>query len=916
MKIQELVAILPCHSFDDFPHYLVGNEADGLLAAYTAVWHPSLIAQVGKTPGWRRSDMDEHDWAGCLVVLPQVCQHDLPGFWIDEVRGQGASVIEGGELARCQIVEQALGQLDQPSPISDTELVADFFALGLCHLLTEALSAQMRYDSILDTGRFQSLLVTAARAAVAAETDIAREKLGACFDTLAESKDHFYPVDAYLIDLVLVAPTTLGPSLADELQTATAANVLISGDELAAMQRQHPESLAALRQAVQQRRVSIVGGEPSDQLPLSLETTDDIVDHLLEGRAAYEKYLGCVPTIYGRRRQGFSLVLPQLLTKCGFQAVLHYALDDGRLPRTGQNKFRWEGVDGSSLDAFGRTPLDAAQPESVLALPLQLGESMDTDHVAALCFAHWPGQTSVWYRDLRRACRFTAALGKFVTLTEFFDQTADADYHETFTPDDYRTIYLPQQAGYLQQQAGLPAAAGGSDPISSIVRRQAALAAQRCRETLQSMTELVATQDSGTTSEDENTPPPEHALNQDAQMQAALRDFAAALPRSDAPPVAGYLVVNPFSFSRQVAVETAQLSHPPRIAGAVRQAYQLDDRRQVVVELPPMGYAWIAGDEQESWARPQTRPLGDGHLLCNEHLKVQIHPDTGGIQSIHALRHRGNILSQQLAMRLPGSSALSAHGGRAGRAGRQYPSYSTMVATELQATDAGPVTAAITSRGHLLDVDGQRIAEFRQTVSLMRTTPALTLEIELQPQVLPTGNPWKNYYATRFAWADPYAEVRRGVALGSHITTRQRIEAPHYIELRSGNLRTALLTYGLPYHQRTGPSQLDSLLVVPGETACHFRIGIGVNLARPQTAALEGLIALPVLGTQIVPPPVAEAWLFHLDTTQVVITRCRVLDGDRSTGTVRLRLLEISGQSVRAGLHAFRDIAAARKLDF
>ncbi|MDH3719848.1 MAG: hypothetical protein OES79_17135, partial [Planctomycetota bacterium] len=48
----------------------------------------------------------------------------------------------------------------------------------------------------------------------------------------------------------------------------------------------------------------------------------------------------------------------------------------------------------------------------------------------------------------------------------------------------------------------------------------------------------------------------------------------------------------------------------------------------------------------------------------------------------------------------------------------------------------------------------------------------------------------------------------------------------------------------------------------------------------------------------------------------VVITRCRVLDGDRSTGTVRLRLLEISGQSVRAGLHAFRDIAAARKLDF
>jgi alpha-mannosidase len=870
------------------------------------VWHPSLIAEVGKTPGWRRGDMDEHDWAGCLVVLPQVCQHDLPGFWIDEVRGQGARVIEGGELARCQIVEQALGQWDQPSPISDAQLVADFFALGLCYLLTEALSVQMRYGGMLDSGRFESLLVTAARAAVAAETDTAREKLSACFDCLAEAKDHFYPVDAYLIDLVLVAPTTLGRSLVDELQTATAANVLVSGDDLAAMQRQHPESLAALRQAVQQQRVSLVGGEPSDQLPLPLETIDGIVDHLLDGRAAYQKYLGCVPTIYGRRRQGLSLVLPQLLTKCGFEAVLHLSLDDGRLPRSSQNKFRWEGVDGSSLDALGRTPLDAAQPESVLALPLQLGESMDTDHVAALCFAHWPGQTSVWYRDLRRACRFTAALGKFVTLAEFFDQTADADYHETFTPDDYRTTWL-------QQQAGLAAADGGSDPISRIARRQAALAARGCRETIQAMTALMATAGSITTSEHENVRPQADEQGQGAEMQSALRDFAAALPRSNALPVAGYLVVNPFSFSRHVAVETAQLSHPPRLAGAVREAYQLDDRRQVVVELPPLGYAWIAGDEQRSWAPPQTRLFGDGHLLRNEHLKVQIHPDTGGIQSIHALRHRGNILSQQLALRLPGSSAISAHGVRAGR---HDPSYSTMVASELQAIDTGPVTAAITSRGDLRDADGQRIAEFRQTASLMRTTPLLTLDIELQPQALPAGNPWNNYYAARFAWADPYAEVRRGVALGSHITMRQRIEAPHYIELRSGNLRTALLTYGLPYHQRIGSSQLDSLLIVPGETACRFRIGIGVNLARPQTAALDGLTALPVLDTPIVPPPVAEAWLFHLDTTQVVITRCRVLDGDRSAGSVRLRLLEVSGRSVRAGLHAFRDIASARKLDF
>ncbi len=904
MKFQELVVILPCHSFDDFPYHLEGGEADGLLAAYTSLWHPSLIAAVGKTPSWRRGDLDDQDWAGCLVTLPLVCQHDLPGFWIDEVRGRGGSVIEGGERARGQIVEQALRLCDCPPPVPETALVEDFFALGLCHLLTEALSVQMRYGSMLEAGRFESLLVAAAQAAVTGETGDAAEKLAACFDALAEAKDHFYPVDSYLIDLILVAPTTLGPSLAEELQAASAGNVLISGDLLETLQRQYPDSLAALREAIRQQRVTLVGGEPSDEPRLPGETLEGVIDQLQAGRAACETHLGRPPAIYGRRQEGLSPLLPQVLTKCGFRAALHFAFNDGRLPPAGQNKFRWEGVDGSELDALGRTPLDAARPDSVLALPLHLGESMDTDHVATVCFAHWPGQTSLWYRDLRRAGRFTSALGKFVTLEEFFQETADADYRETFSADDYPATCLQQQV-----------AASAGDPVSGIVRREAAGAAQRCGETMQALTDLMtACQGKGSGDWESACPPKGLDTPSDkTACQAVLRAFAAALPRSDAPPVHGYLVVNPFSFSQAVAVDTPQLIHPPLVSGAVRQAYQGNDRRQVVVELPPMGYAWIAGDRQQAWAAPQTRPLREGQLLRNEHLQVQIHPDTGGIRSIHALRHRGNILSQQLAMRLPDGAATSADGPHSGM---PAPHYSTMVATEVSATDDGPVTAAVTSRGHLRDGEGRPIAEFRQTVRLMRTTPLLTLEIELRPKLLPAGNPWKNYYAARFAWADSGTEVHRGVGLGNHVTRRQRIEAPQYIELRSGNLRTALLTCGLPYHQRIGPSQLDSLLIVPGETARHFQLRIGINLARPQTAAMANLCDLPVLSTQMPPPAAADAWLFYLDTTQVVVTRCRVLPGDTAAAAVRLRLLEVSGRPVRVGVYAFREIGAARKLDF
>ncbi|NIP85337.1 MAG: hypothetical protein GTO03_07165 [Planctomycetales bacterium] len=911
MNYQALVTILPCHSLHDFPHHLEGAEAQAILAAYTALWHPALIAAIGHTPTWRPTDVGQHAWDGCLVLLPLVCQEDLPGFWLDEVRSQGATVIEGGRLSRAELVEQALAACDQPSSPTDPQLVADFLALGLCHLLTETLAVQMRYSSILDAGRFESLLVAAAQAAVAADAETARENLAACFDALAEAKDHFYPVDAYLIDLILVAPTTLGPPLAEELRTAAAANLLISGNDLATMGQQHPESLAALRDAVQEGRISIVGGEPCDDLPLPLETVDGIVDHLLAGQAVYQAHLDRSPKIYGRRRQGLSPVLPGLLKNCGFAAALHFTLDGSRWPTARQSKFPWEGVDGTALEAFGRGPHDAARAASVLALPLHLAESMDTDHVATLCFAHWPGETSLWYRELKRACRFTSALGKFVTWTEFFDETADVDDHQHFTPDDYRTTSL-------RDQAALPGVAAAGGPISACLGRQRQQARVRCRETLRAMAALVgasATMPVGdpTAPSPVAQPPVATGSAEGAELEGVLRAFVEALPDGDGPPVPGYLAVNPFSFARQIALETPRLDRPPRIGGAIREAYQVEGRRQVVVQLPPLGYAWIAGGEGETWTVPQSKPLQEGNLLRNEHLEVQLDPRTGGIQAIHALGHRGNILSQQLAMRLPGSVATGSPGGQPPR---QPPRYATMVARRIEVTDHGPVTAALTSHGHLVDPEGQPLAEFRQTVSLMRTTPLVNLQIELRPSVWPAGDPWKHYYAARFAWADVGAELYRGVALGSHLTTRQRLEAPHYLELRSGPLRTALLTGGVPYHQRIGEAQLDSLLVVPGETANQFQLAVGINLARPQATALEMQVAQPLLSIDRVPPRECSAWLFHLDTTRVLITGVRVLEGIAPRGGVRLRLQEVCGRAVRAGLHAFGNLEGARKVDF
>ncbi|HEY1068273.1 MAG TPA: hypothetical protein VGE52_19265, partial [Pirellulales bacterium] len=55
MKFEELIILLPCHSLEDFPLYHQGDEAEGLLAAWTALFHPAFLASAQTLPTWRRA---------------------------------------------------------------------------------------------------------------------------------------------------------------------------------------------------------------------------------------------------------------------------------------------------------------------------------------------------------------------------------------------------------------------------------------------------------------------------------------------------------------------------------------------------------------------------------------------------------------------------------------------------------------------------------------------------------------------------------------------------------------------------------------------------------------------------------------------------------------------------------------------
>src|SRR5437773_1073666 len=149
MKYQELIILLPCHSLEDFPTYHEGDDANSLLASWSALWHPELLAAAGQAPTWRRIEEPPSDVRDRLIVVPSVCASRLPTGFAQRVKDEGGMLIRKTS-SRDVILEAALAasrNATEGVPYSeiDPELAADFLALGYCYLQIDLLTRQVRY---------------------------------------------------------------------------------------------------------------------------------------------------------------------------------------------------------------------------------------------------------------------------------------------------------------------------------------------------------------------------------------------------------------------------------------------------------------------------------------------------------------------------------------------------------------------------------------------------------------------------------------------------------------------------------------------------------------------------------------------------------------------------------------------------
>lgn len=923
MQLEELVVLLPCHSLEDFPVHHEGPEAEGLLAAWSGLWHPSLIAAAGGVPVWFRADGPPENLRNRLIVVPQACDSLLLPGWPTRAKTEGAVLLR--KLSkRTELVAAALALLDNPPPAPADDLVADFYALGTAYLLVELLTRQMRYMSNLDETRLFAAAKDGATAAVEGREEEARQHLKNAFEALYEGRERFYPVDNFLIDLTLTADTTIGPGFRRELSGDTPLNVLVTGALLDRIAEKEPDSLAALRHAIDRRIACVVGGEYDDR-DLTLLSPEASLTELRRGLAAYERHLGQKPSVFGRRRQGLTPLVPSLAARHGFEGALAFTLDDGQYPTVDQGKIRWEGFATDAVDALTRAPVDAARAESFLELPRHLGESMDRDFVATIVFAHWPGNVSPYYEDLRRMTGYAPILGKFVTLSDYFDHTERPGTVQKLDRDKFRTTSLRQAivrniddpiswVAAAQRRRLRAESVATLGLLTSSVRLRPAQGTADAPALLAEVDELSAAgaNDAKVAELDSRIAA---ALERAArETSAALAGSSTAKPGSTAAGAVGdgLLLLNTHLAPRRELVDVTALESLPAVGGPVVAVDESQGRRWAVVDVPSVGYAWLSAGPAAVKPRKAPKPIVEDNLLRTDLFEAHVSSKTGGLQGVFMIGARGNRLSQQLAFRLPSPRQKT---GDLWRDPDADPNYSSMVSESLEASIVSPLVGEITTRGRLIDGEGKKLAGFVQRIRAVRGLPTVSIDVELEVEEQPRAEAWGSYYAARFAWNDTAADLGRGAFHLHQPTKAARPESPYFLEIETESHRTQILTGGLPYHLSVGHRMVDVLLVGRGERRRRFQLTVALDRPDPSSdalAVLEPLVALAGAPRPAGPP---SGRLFAVDCRNVVATHWEAMvEGERTVG-FRCRLLETIGTAGRVELHAVRKMMTARLVD-
>ncbi len=888
--IEECCVLIPCNTLEDFPSSLTSEAATGLLGAWMAAWHPALIAAAGKIPTWCRADVPPRPLAGMYFLLPACSAPRLPSDFEESLRAIPEATLIRGDDRAAFLDGLPVSQLPGPSgPLTQGHRPVeplDFFAVAYVFLQVQLMTRQLRYTSNLDEVVFADQVVKAAVAWSQGDATTAADTLHTAFDLLSQERDHYFSADPHLVDLVLLAGSTLGSALTETLLDERPINLLVDTAIARGLHTHDSQNLNTIQQRLAAGNLSLAGGGLDANECLDHQTAAQLGQAMTQAKQHFVDTFGRMPAAFARYSGGIPGDLAPWLAALGYQGVIPIDFAGGTGFRD-ESKLLWQTGSGE-LEALVCKPLNAADEASFLRLGPMLGSAVDCGDVATALLVRWPGQSCHTFEVLQRASQWGLALGKFWTLDDYFTQ-GERPYHS------FQSDAIEANGHWLASAVGQ----GQTNPLTTVggqLRSQLSIERDQLFAALTALVagkavEVAGVQVGG------GAEPSSTAASHAAPTKSEATLLAAVA--NSQPAVTGQRVcLNPHPIPLRVM--TSLEGYPPAVKPPIFSAHGIDGRSSYAnVDVPAMGFAVVAPGtqpEKRGWfQKPQRR--ADGQTLSNEFLEVTIAND-GSVTSVHSGSVRGNRFSLQLVHF--DSTA--------------EPRYCTMTADRIQVIRSSSAIGEIECVGRL--VRGERaVADYQLRYCVRSGSRLLEIDGELNPMagVKLGSDPWQNYFAARIAVASEAAQVQTLLRDKVHRLRGRRINSPLGLVIDEGERQTLVLAAGRPAHRYCGDRFVDTLLMVAGQSDGSFRLEYGFDVKSPIAFARSRLCPVSVLTQSEHSPAMPEGWLLQLESRSVLLTTAEAQQCDGSL-QIEALLVETRGKTTKTRLHCFRDPQQAIRL--
>ena len=88
-----MISLIPSYSLEDFSLYRKSSEVDEIFSAWSALYHPALVAHFDEAPRWEAAGSPSTGKTRKLIVIPPCAEYLVSRTWLKSAEAEGAIVI-------------------------------------------------------------------------------------------------------------------------------------------------------------------------------------------------------------------------------------------------------------------------------------------------------------------------------------------------------------------------------------------------------------------------------------------------------------------------------------------------------------------------------------------------------------------------------------------------------------------------------------------------------------------------------------------------------------------------------------------------------------------------------------------------------------------------------------------------------